>query len=234
MHYHLEIILPPDTPNIEAAIESVMAQFDENQPDDDDHDTRHSFWDFYVIGGRWAGTKLMAKYDQVKISEFKKWMQDEHITVSGFRAGKQTLQPDSQIPKVVAKWNEMFPSEDVAFLPCPMFSHSNDQYGRDGKGMITGDICKLGEAKNISCSRIIFAGNSFARETSDFTGNLEARFMLSEDFWNGVNHVKSKWDGKVKTAVEMCADNLKNAKEEYREKMLPTDDWIMVTVDYHS
>ena len=69
MHFHCEIVLPPETTDIDSAIQSVMAQFDENQPDDEDHDTRHSFWDFYVIGGRWAGTKLVAQYDQAKLEE---------------------------------------------------------------------------------------------------------------------------------------------------------------------
>ena len=234
MHFHCEIILPPDTTDINSAIESVMAQFDENQPEDEDHDTRHSFWDFYVIGGRWAGTKLMAKYDQVKIDEFHKWMESEKITVSGLRSGKQELNPATQIPKVDAKWNEMFPAEDGVFVSCPMFNHSNDQYGRNGNGTIVGDICKLGEAKNIECSRIIFAGNSFSSETSDYTGKLEAKFMLSEDFWNGCNHVKSNWDGKVSTAVDIYVGSMKNYKDEYRDRHIPTDDWIMVTVDYHS
>jgi len=230
MHYHLEIVLPENTTDIEAAIKSVMAPFDENQDEDSEHSTKNSFWDFYVIGGRWAGSKLMDKYDPALLAQFRQWMQDEHITVSGLQCGKQELSPASQIPKVDAKWNEMFPSD--TFQKCPMFNHSNDQYGKEGKGTISGDICKLSDAQNTSCERIIFAGPSYG--SGNWDGELEAKFMLSDDFWNGVNYIKSTWNGKVSTAYEMFKKNVEGYKEEYKNKIYPTDNSILVTVDYHS
>jgi len=233
MHYHLEIVLPSDTLDIESAVESILNPFDENN-DSEEYSISNAFWDFYVIGGRWAGTKLMAKYDKEKISAFYKWMEDEKITVSGFTCGKQTLSPASNIPKVDAKWNEMFPPLDGNNISCPIFSHSNDQYGKDGNGTIIGDICKLSEAMNIECSRIIFTGHSYESSTGNHTGKLEAKFMLSDDFWNGVNHLKTTWDGKVSTAVDMCINNYKNYLDEYKERITPNNDWIIVTVDYHS
>jgi len=234
MHHHCEIIIPP-TDDIESAIKSIMKPFDENQSQEDhDHNPSNTFYDWYVIGGRWAGTKLMAGYDQEKIKIFKQWLQEEKITVSGLQAGKQALSPEDQIPKVDAKWNEMFPSDAGELMSCPMFAHSNDQYGRNGDGTIQGDICNLKDALAASCSRVIFAGPSYDSDSEKHTGPLEATYMLCGSQWNGVNYMDVKWDGKVKTALEMFVGKLSNYGDEYRERVVPKDEWLVVTVDYHS
>lgn len=233
MHYHCEIVIPP-TADIEGAIKSVMAKFDENADEsDEDVSTKNAFWDFWVIGGRWAGHKLMAKYDQAKIDEFCAWMTAEKITVSGVQFGKQELSPGSQIPKVDAKWNEMFPS--AIPVKCPLFRHSNDQFGKGLSGSLPQDVMRVAEVPaRLKCSRIIFAGPSYESESKSHTGPLEATFMLAEDAWNGCNHMKVDWDGKLTTAIEKCRENFKHYKAEYAERVLPKDDWLAVTVDYHS
>lgn len=233
-HYHCEIILPPETTDIEAAIKSVMEPFNENQPADSEHSDKHSFWDFYVIGGRFAGNKLMSRYDKQKLDDFYAWMKEEKVTVSGFQCGKQSLQPESQITKIDAKWNELFPRKDGTQIPCPIFAHSNDQYGKNGKGTLPDDICPLKDAMDVICSRIIFAGKSYSSDTKTYTGELEAQFMLQEDFWNGVNHVKSTWDGTVKHALEMNLKQLEHYADYFKNQFTPNGDWITVTVDYHS
>lgn len=124
-HYHLEVIMPPQT-DIISAIDSIMLPFDENRRGEEDH-SGHDFWDWYVIGGRWAGTKESCRYDAGKLEEFYKWLQVEKITVAGLQCGKQALQPKSQIPKVDAMWNELFPTEDRTVTPCPLFARSLKQ-----------------------------------------------------------------------------------------------------------
>jgi hypothetical protein len=234
MHHHCEIVIPPTT-DIEGAVASVMKKFDENQQDDEEGYgySKHAFWDFWVIGGRWAGHKLIAKYDETKIDEFYAWINAEKITVSGVQCGKPELSPASQIPKVDAKWNEMFPS--AIPIKCPLFQHSNNQYGEGLGGTLPHDVARLSEVpERLTCSRVIFAGPRYESKSKGYSGPLEAKFMLAEDAWNGCNHMKVDWDRKLTTAVAKCRENFKNYKAEYVEKILPKDDWLAVTVDYHS
>jgi hypothetical protein len=236
MHYHLEVIIPP-TDDIEGAVQSVLAQFNENA-DDDEYDTRHAFWDWYVIGGRWAGAKAKSRLDPEKLEQFYAWLQDEKVTVSGFTAGKQSLEPKDQIPKVDAKWNEMFPPEDGVPVACPLFDHASNKYGKGLSGTLNGDIGTLKDSLEASCSRVIFSGPRFNSKDSEkdfpWTGPLEAKFMLSDDIWNGVNHVPVNWDGKIGSALRSYSDSIKGYKDAYAAAMTPQDDWLVITVDYHS
>lgn len=231
MHFHCEIVMPP-VDDIEAAVASIMAPFSECPEDgDDDSDTRNSFWDWYVIGGRWAGAKLMARYDKAKMDEFYAWLKAEGVTVSGVTCGKQTLRPASQIPKVDAKWAEMFPS-DIA-IPCPIFDHSSPKFADGLNGTLPGDVLPLAQVpEKLTCCRVIFAAPSY--NDGAYTGPLKAEFMCSQEIWNGVNWLKTEWDGNFSTAVAMCVDRCARYLDEHRELVTPKDDWQVVTVDYHS
>lgn len=227
MHYHCEIIIPPTT-DIETSIRTVLKQFDENMSENEECSRSHAFWDFWVIGGRFAGHHLLAQYEKAKIDAFYEWCDAEKITVSSFRAGKQSLEPKTQIPKVDAKWNEMFPSQ--APIPCPLFAHSNDQYARNGElsGMLPQDVITLKDLPlNLECSRVIVA-------EINYKGQLEAKFMLVDDAWNGCNYMKVDWDGKVLTALEKYREKCKHYAADIAEKRMPKGDWLVVTVDYHS
>jgi len=144
MHYHCEIVIPP-TDDVNAVVEQIMAPFSENAPENDEsgeYNPKYSFWDYWLIGGRWAGSKQEATYDPVKLEAFHQWCVDEKITVSGLRAGKQELSPADQIPKVDAKWNEMFRPGSTE--PCQLFKHSNEN-----DGPLAGDICRLACRKSL-------------------------------------------------------------------------------------
>lgn len=236
MHYHCEVILPAGTGDIEAAVESVMKPFYENAEPSEDYDPGHAFWDFYVIGGRFAGNKQLAGYDKSTLDLFYQRLKDEKIMVAGLRCGKQEISPKSQIEKVDAIWNEMFPQPGAVMVACPVFAHSNDQYGKDGRGTIDGDICSLADAKAVECSRVIFSGPSYQSQDQDckWTGPLEATFMLCNAQWNGVNHMPVTWDGTVGGALKDWQDKLENCNDAYRALVTPTDEWITVTVDYHT
>ncbi len=229
MHYHCEIIIPP-TDDVEASIATIMNPFSENDNEEDRH--YNTFWDFYVIGGRWAGTKLIQGYDKAKVAKFYEWLKAEGIAVSGVQCGKQELSPSSQIAKVDKKWNEMFPPLSGEIVPCPIFQHSNDQYNNSGSSVIEGDICKLKDAMLVICSRVIFGGPSWVKDKR--SGPIEAVFMLTQDIWNGVNYIKTGWDGKMPSAVEQFHDKAKNYSDSYRDAVEPKDDWLCVTIDYHS
>ncbi len=218
-HYHLEIILPPVT-DVMAAVETILKQFDEN-----DGENGHSFWDWWVIGGRWAGNKAQAHMDKGALKAFDEWMTEEKIMVSAFQAGKQGLADADTVKKVDAKWREMFPDQGDH---CTLFAHSNDQYGGD---ILPGDICKLEEmAQGVAASHIIIAGLSYSDD-----GALEACFMTQKSVWNGVSHIDSTWDGLVASAVKEYQSNFSDrCTAEHREKRYPKPDWLVVTVDYHS
>jgi hypothetical protein len=231
MHYHCEIVIPP-TADIEASIALVLKQYDENgDQDDEDYSPKHAFWDFWVIGGRWAGQKLMAQYDQAKLDQFHRWMEEEKITVSGLQFGKQELSPADQIPKVDKMWNEMFPSATP--VPCPLFKHSNDQYGKGLSGSLPQDVTRLSDVpEHLKCSHVIFAKSAYNKGKWD--GPPEAGFMLTDTAWNGCNHMPVAWDGTFKQALEMYRKNFIHAKQEYIDASSAKDDWLVVTVDYHS
>lgn len=231
MHHHLEVVIPP-TMNIEEAITSILKPFDENGDDEDGY-KKHAFWDFWSIGGRFAGTKLLAQYDKEKLDAFYQWLRDEHVTVAGLVCGKQEISPASQIPKVDAKWNEMFPSNE--FLPCPLFRHSNDQYGKGLSGTLPADVQRLSDVPAaLECDHVIIAKPSYDSTTETFTGPLQAEFMLKEDAWNGCNHMKVDWDGKLHSAVQKFRERAESYTEEFKARALPQPDWLVVTVDYHS
>ena len=169
MHYHCEIILPP-TEKIEEAVEQILSPFDENS-----EEAYRPFWDWYVIGGRWSGSHQKSNYGKEKLSAFWEWINQEKITVANFRAGKYEIRPEEQIEKVDSKWNEMFPRPDGLIVPCPLFKHAGE--------FIEMDICELSEINpELECERVIIA--SLNREGDE----MEGIFMLSREFYNGINH----------------------------------------------
>ena len=230
MHYHCEIILPP-VKDIEKALEQIMGPFNANcDREDEDNDCFVSFWDFYVAGGRFAGSKEMCAYPENKLSEFYKKINEAKVTVSNFRCGKQSISPESQIPIVDELWNEIFPTEKGEIVPCPLFAHSNNQY--DGDDLISCDICRVEEIPaDLKCSRVIVAGPSYPEYTNE---KLNATFMIAGSAWNGVNHMPVAWDGKVLSALQMVEDKFKHYNPDYLEKIMPHQDWLCITIDYHS
>jgi hypothetical protein len=218
MHYRAEIIMPP-TDDVEAAISLIMEPFDENS-NDEDYSRRNAFWDWWVIGGRWAGQKGIEQFAPEKVKEFYDWCSAEKITAHGVQCGKQEISPADQIPKVDSKWNEMFPRSDGKVVPCPIFRHSGDS--------IEGDILPLSEAKKATASTVIFAGPSHDGK------KLEAKELFHQSIWNGVTHQDTSWNGTLSAALVAFEEKLKGYRDEYATTITPKDDWLVVTVDYHS
>lgn len=219
MHYHLEIVLPP-TDNVEGAIAEIMAPFCE-VGEDDEYNAR-GFWDWYVIGGRWGGAHLKAGLDPEKLDQFFNDLEDREVTQSPVVCGKPELKPASQIPMVDGLWREYFPDHELK--QCPFFSHFNNQYcdsciDADPYGDISPEL---------TASHLIIAGRNYDDTT------WEAKHMLEAEIWNGVTHQETTWDGNVKTGVQMCMDRMTHYRDEYREANTVRDDWLVVTVDYHS
>ena len=230
MHYHCEIIMPPVAEEqVEAAVASIMKAFDENpeaedaeyfckdeEGDDDPYKwpyNPHAFWDWYVIGGRWSGEKLKRSLDSEKFKAFCEEFDRRQFTVSGVTAGKQDLNPDSQIEAADALWREHFPD---TIDQCPLLDHAGDR--------LPGDLGTLGECpKELTACRVIIA---------DAEGTT--LWMVEDSVWNGTNFQETSWSGKVWDAIDQWEGRLKDAKEEYRVPKMPSDEWLAVTVDYHS
>ncbi len=212
MHYALEIIMPP-VADVKAAIEEILLPFSENN-----EEARHSFWDWWQIGGRYSGKKTEATVEAGKLKSFQDELIRRNVTVSGVVFGKQELQPASQAEMVDALWREMCPG---AGNVCPMFKHSGER--------ATGDICAF---KDLPPSLTAY---KFIVAAPDYEGKkLEAVTMFSKDLWNGVTHEATTWDGTVAAGVAMHLEKLSNYAEAYAEKVKPQADWLVVTVDYHS
>ena len=240
MHYHCEIIFPNFESDpaasvedeIEAKITTILAPFDES-PEPEEHDGEwmceldddgevvskwpyayKAFWDYWVIGGRWSGTKLQKSLDQDKYQAFLDELNKREFTVSGIQMGKQELEPSSQIPVVDALWREWFPASGIE--RCPLFRHAGDQMPLD--------IATLGETpKELSACRVIIA-------------NAEGRalYMVEDSMFNGVTFQKAAWSGRVWDAIEDWKESVTNEDAEFRAARIPDDDWFCVTVDYHS
>lgn len=57
--------------------------------------------------------------------------------------------------------------------------------------------------------------------------------MISDEFWNGITHLKVDWDGTILDSLNKNKEKLKNYNEETMQRQTPQDDWQVVTVDYH-
>jgi len=222
MHFICEIVIPP-TDNIEESVKQVLSQYCEHG--DGEETNSNAFWDWYVIGGRFAGQKILSGFDKEKLKSFYDEMKEKKVTVSGFQAGKQSLEPKEQIPLVDEMWKKHFPDFDGEH--CPLFDHSNDQYSES----MNGDVMKFSDVPNQHvCGRIIFAKPSYGDDEK-----LMAGYMLVDRIWNGANYQDTDFlDSTFGKAKEMFFQSIKNYKPEYAKKITPTDDWLVVTVDCHS
>lgn len=226
MHFHCEVILPVvEQSTIKATIDNVLEPFREDSTDEDRVSV--PFFDWAVVGGRYASEKLLQRLGENKVSAFRQWCRDESITISGIQFGKPSLDPSEQRARVDAKWNEMFPAEDGRLVACPLFEHSNPD-----NAATRDDICALGQAKHVSCYRVIILGPKYVACVEDMS--LDVRFMLAEEVWNGRNYMPVKWDGTISDALRQYDHDISQRPPEIQRLLRPTDEWLTVTVDYHT
>ncbi len=223
MHSVLEMVIPPNL-DIVATVKEVMDATLQHD-DDEEKDKGHcDWWDFYVIGGRWSGNKLMATLDPEKVKAFHELLIAKKVTVSGLVCGKEELQPASQIPMVDRLWREWFPGKADK---CPLFKHGRDQYRKDG--YYSDDVCTIAELPDsLECTRLIVAGPSYGKEPT-----LQPRRMICTEFWNHVEHQKTEFDGKVKPALMGMIELAKSDEWPMNGSKIDLD-WAVVTVDYHN
>lgn len=242
MHALAEVVIPPKfRPNLTDAVGQVMEHFLRPEYDGDGEETdrenwKADWWDWWKIGGRWSGEKTLARVDKDRLSEFYKELSKQKVTVSGLVMGRKELQPAAQIPKVDALWREWFPGHGDR---CPVFQHAYQARLKTG-GLIDyfdHDVCTVGELpERYTCERLLISG-----ERADEPGKLYAVRHLAKEYWNGVEHQDTKFDGKVKKALDDMirkAARKKSGKEDYKigdvRRAGLANDWLCVTVDYHN
>lgn len=220
MHCTLEVVLPPVL-HLELALNQILKPFDENGSDDDNESaSKHAFFDYFLVGGRFSGRKEKSKLDQKRLDAFQDEIVKRGFTVSPVVAGKQKLVPESQETAVDLLWREHFPESTM--LRCPLFAHSPQSVGSD--------ICTVADLPaDLTASRVIIAAPGWRND-----GTLEAVFMIEDSIWNGFNHVDVTWDGKVKSAIDMFIGTGNRYTDEYKGRSFPQSEWNVVTVDYHS
>lgn len=210
-HERTELVMPPTT-DVEAAVEEVLAPFGEKG----DRDDCHAWWDYWVIGGRWSGQKLLEGLDQKKLSAFHQMLTEKKVTVSGIVCGKAALSPSSWIPVVDALWRAHFPGVGDA---CPLFHHY-----KEGRG----DVMRLGDVpEGVTAARVVIAGRWVG-------GVLRAQAMWSRSVWNGVSWQDTTWDGTLASALARYREKYANTTAEWKKAMIPTNDWLVVTIDSRS
>ena len=217
MHYHAEVVVADKFGDMEQAIRVALEDYRESE------ENSHGFWDWYVIGGRWASCKMQKKLGEDRVDKFRVALIERKTTVSSLQCGKQELKPASQIAEVDQLWSEHFPETDG---PCPLFSHSNDQYADNGE--LPGDICRVDALPDgMSCSHFIVVDE-------DYEKNPNVSFMCQKQVWNGANFEETQWDGTLEQAMELHDESLKHVINEYKEEHKIRLGWLAVTVDYHS
>ena len=208
-HEWLEIIMP-GCDDIEVAIATILKPYNlnESNPDGD-----YRFWDFYDIGGRFSGRKLRENLDQERLDKFGAAMDELHLTVHGVQWGKPKLEPASQQEQVDRLWQEFFP--DCPVKACPYFQHAGPS--------LVGDVLFLSEVKDAHPFRLIIA-------------NSEGRvvYRLEKKIYNGTIFQETDWSGSLREGLGKFEEYASVFTPEYRAEVTPQDDWLVVTVDYHS
>lgn len=229
MHYHAEVILPPKpVVGVEVAVEMVMEPFNENIEGEEDHG-EPKWWDFYIIGGRWHGNKLRHSLGEDKIEAFYKELQEEKITFSSLYAGRDKVMPESQEGRVDEIWRKHFPGTTET---CFLMEHGNDKYANT----LDLNVCKLGDLpEDYSAARVLIGGQHMSDiEKGEGLLHLHCTYMVSQGVWNGVTHQDTSWKGSVTRAAKDWNAQLENYNPEFAKPNTTTDDWLSVTVDYHS
>lgn len=236
-HYHLEMILPP-VADVEKSVAQILKPFDESEEDEDGY-SKYAFWDWYVIGGRWSADHVLSAISEKRMEAFQadvpKYTVSGVMTAGGYYekpAGPDN--PPDIVDRLVKVWKQHFP--EFADL-CPFWGLT-DQYNKQGH---VADICRVDQLSDAqSCARLMIV--------TTFEGELRLEKMLQTDFWNGVSWCESGWDGSVLQVIKahnedirQRRDRIKDAPEraldwwqKYGQHMIVRDDYLAVTIDYHT
>lgn len=233
MHYTCEVVVPPfdDKDELNKFISEILKKYEEGYKDEYGYSYNHSFYDYFVIGGRFSGRKQKTMLDDEKLDKFYEELKNRGVTQSSVVFGKPTISPSSQIPMVDALWHEYFPEWQGKH--CPVFQHSGDEDNLDI--MTLGEFKKHTELREMESSTVAIGFLGYGEDADDDSvGTPNLYTLLHTSIWNGTNIQDTTFSGKVLEAIDLHNTNLSRAYSWYREQATPTDDWLVVTLDYHS
>lgn len=237
MHYILEILIPPMSyDKIDNYLKQTLKEFREY--DEEDNRNLNGFYDYFLIGGRFSSSKMRSCLDEEKMNQFYDEMNNKNVTVSSLVWGKQELSPSSQIPMVDQLWKEFFP--EWPGNDCPLFSHSENA--------VFSDIMTLGDCKKHDAIMDHQVSSFAIAHDERVTGFYGLKHLLHQEYWNGCVFQKTDFDGSLRNGLEryneLVLRDTKHAEknladdpqklEDFKRRKEITDDWLVVTVDYHN
>lgn len=234
MHAIAEVVVPPKfKPDLNLWVGRVMDYFLKGEGEG----AKADWWDFWKIGGRFSGHKTLSRIPADRLAAFNKELARRKVTVSGMIFGREELQPASQIPEVDGLWREWFPGHGER---CPLFQHAYQAHLQGPHRHVEyfdHDVCTVAEVPDdLKCVRLLVFGHS-----PDYPAEVRGVRHLVTEFWNGVEHQDTKFDGKVKPALDAMIRGVGRPprdREDYKTKELRAfgfdKDWLVVTVDYHN
>jgi hypothetical protein len=164
MFDHVELVIPP-TNHVRSDVDAVMRHV---------MTRRHPWCDFYYIGGRWNGLKVVIDLD---LEPFDRRLDEMQVRVSyvDWNGNRQSLRPESQAEAIDLEWRRLYPGRGDY---CPLFA----QY----KGPPDINWCPVGGLSDtIRATRLVVAKP---------TGRRKIIHVLTEDDLR-------PFDNKVKVAI---------------------------------
>ena len=210
MHERLEVIIPP-CEDAEEAVKKAMAPFREGGRDQYGERNLHTFWDSYHIGGQYSGIKLTENLGEDRLVDFYEAMNEMRVNVHMLRAGKKRI-ADEDVARVNALWQKHFP--DSPHKVCPMYENAGYT--------LAGDVMLLGEVPDARPRQMLIA---------DAQGR--ALYRLQTEIWNSSNWQVTAWDGSLMTGISDWIAHASYYHEDCWDRIIPTADRLVVTVDYH-
>ncbi len=204
MHNHVELIMPP-SPVVEIQERVRELLYPLSQSAAEMAGTTGRLYDWYQIGGRFAGTKMSLRLDPERLHKFRQELYGEAFTndTRPVLLGQQRFWGTPDLPTVDALWRKWFPEEEAG--ACPLFDHypTGDQ-----------DICRVDRIPDNLTAHAVVVGNED-----------KVVFQLHTEIWDSTRSEfqDTDFDGSVLNALRQgraCG-------------VEPSKNWLAVTLDCH-
>ena len=205
MHYHVELIMPPSPlVQIQERVGELLSPLSQSVA----HraGTLEYLYDWYQIGGRFAGAKMSLRLDPERLHKFRQELYGEAFTndTRDLLIGQKQFWGARDLPKVDALWRKWFPEEEVD--ACPLFDHypAGDQ-----------DICRVDRIPDNLTAHAVVVGNED-----------KVVFQLKTENWDSTRceFQDTGFDGSVLNALRQCRAC----------GVEPSKNWLAVTLDCHT
>ena len=175
-HHHVELIMPPTDLGIQEQVGNILYPLSMWVPER--AEAEDYLYDWFTIGGRFAGTKLCLRLDPERLRQFWDELHGEAFntdTDSSIFMGERWW-GTSDLPKIDALWRKWFPEDEVGAYPLSPYYPAGDW-----------DICRVDRLPdNLTAHAVVF---QIAVEVYDRT----------KGEW-----LRTDFDGSVRKALRRC------------------------------